>query len=1725
MSTFYKYFIISTLLLFCLCEKKQSKINKRYLDSESYQIRKIIDEYETDSEYLYSTIEANSKENVFYFSYLPKSIIKEKVGAFGLYIEQEETGKFNEVICTFVKDGSEDKTLIEEVEAASKKNISYCYGSRSQTDSKQFNYIFKYKNENDVKPMRMVIKVVKGDSIKGSISLYMRKAENVQIERTDFDTLKEYNQENKLKKSLVPYIIDLENIRGNDTINYVSKILFYSIRLEMQLLYVPEEEELTTPIKLLTGVIIVLETDINIALEKYKSKILILISENLGNESFIGVPYRFRFHTKMFRQDYPIYYYISENPNGRVNNFPINIQIDKCSLGNNNNYFIINYNKRETNKILYFDLIYGKILNKKASFIIGYGMVNYWDNFIEEELKNIYNNNIKASSSDFHIDLIVIKCGSPLLLNLYYLNENNTYDNVKPGDIIIKDIPKKSYFYFSFDKSDELKNKKLLYSISLFNEDYNPSITIQISNKKEINLSNNIVITGNLEEIPDKITSINNNLNNATLIFKFSIEEEENGWEEQEISGLNGKLFRKNNKYAYMFPDGDKKKNFTKVNITLKLTEYKTESIKICVSNNYGFILEENKENCYIIGKNRPYTLTFINPFIYRKNYNLESYNKYYISISPKKENEIFEIEIKEIEYDAKIRNELLEFTRITLEDNKQSVILSLPNYNVRAIDIILHTCFIKEGEISFTVKDSQTGEIRLSGQIGQNKDSERTIFLENIITENQIDFYGTSGSSILLKHVGYNPGKRNSPKFLIKKVTFNPKKGVISIIKPMLNERFHMTLYISKKGKIDFSICDIIIDQENIEVDYATNFYSNYYTNIITHYIDFSSIGYSIGTEFDILAFAEEEDNFKLQFLYEVVSGVVGEIEDFVLLNDLIEGEDGYVTKKFHPSISSNYFYYDFEEFPIGNVATLRVVTKNIKVSKVSCAFVPKTYKNDQMANKVNKAIIEHNNVCIFNENNYDNRFDSIIKINYKNNENRLIIQVLFGSGTTIDLKDSEEEATIYLRINGINVNKEGKIGEIEKYTCIPYVIDLLKLKEENNKNDEKISSILLYSKRKEMSLFYNNDDQNIPINLYNGNIIVLYTDERKIKQKYEGATTLILLIDFIINTEKYTDEENYFFNVRFLSSNNIEYFWNDEGRTLNKPIANKMDKCDKPLYYIMNYNSKEEKKELHMDIIYGEIDTIKYVKEFEKDNWDYLISNMTDSITNKIIFDNNKIHFDIVEIKCKFPLLLNFYYADPNSYKVSNLEIGDISVISLQGMESQILTFKLDEENNPNLIYSFNILSENSPKPNIKIIFQNDEILEIKENGIFLKKITEKIGYLTIKNLGEIWSYTRIIFGYNNEDESQFEKNENDLYFKNNIRFYKYGPEKKNIYKNIDFLISISDENTMEICYNENLGIMFKPSMKNCFLIKKENPYTLSTINPFTMNQNYNYNGNEEIKYYISFEEFGLNENIKILPIIKRYNITERYYDENPNIVIIPEGDIYDTVLTPPENKEPYIFIQMGICTEDKEVFYNLINSYNSSSIINENISKNTKYYSKIIKNIYSDIELKLESHKDTKIFIKYAGINSKYQIIVNEIKLNYDKNLKKFNWNQPIENEEFKYTIYIDKKNNIKTKNYTLCNIEELNKIHYNKIIINADKNPNIIIDFGKSELVDYEDDFEAIILAEQINERKIIMLSNIYSSDNQSSSNILSSLGYISLASLAAILLRLIIKSLL
>ena len=180
----------------------------------------------------------------------------------------------------------------------------------------------------------------------------------------------------------------------------------------------------------------------------------------------------------------------------------------------------------------------------------------------------------------------------------------------------------------------------------------------------------------------------------------------------------------------------------------------------------------------------------------------------------------------------------------------------------------------------------------------------------------------------------------------------------------------------------------------------------------------------------------------------------------------------------------------------------------------------------------------------------------------------------------------------------------------------------------------------------------------------------------------------------------------------------------------------------------------------------------------------------------------------------------------------------------------------------------------------------------------------------------------------------------------------------------------------------------------------------------------------------YYVSFKTEDKDLNITIIPTLNKYNTTERNIENYGNSVSVNKQR--STILTSPKDSS-LLFVQIESCTPDIYVSYDFKNAYNSTSLgVRGQISPNSKNFFNI-PNTNLDTELSLQTEKSSSIFVKHVGINEIYRPVIKNIDISFDKE-KTLTFTQPIENEEFRYTIILDKRVNLLNILQVLCLIKK-------------------------------------------------------------------------------------------
>ena len=1661
--------------------------------------------YTDDPEYVYATGTATADGNSLYFSYMPTDIRGVPVGAFRIELKNEYQKSLSTVSCAFVDEAESASGMIEAVEDIISIGNPYCIGGKSVTNGKNYNYIFRYSYTSDNKPKRLVIKITNNQKIEDGFTVYLRKRENTYINSTDFTEQKEYGKREEYQKTMMPYIVDLNLIRGNSTDNYISKLLIYSRYLEMQIYYLDETGTTNMPILLFTGYIMLIYTKPELAIQKYHATKLILLSENLNGQEHSILGNYFRFHTKMFKSTDQIEYFQSNNPTGRTLNYPLSLEINSCLSGKDKYYYILNYNRAEDERILYLDSIYGiaskaRVVNTPNSF--------YWNNLINNDMIDINNLQITLGQNYQHADVVEIQCQTPLLVNAYYNKPNEEYLDLKKGNVAIKTLSPSENVLITLDP---LITGMLYCSISLYNPNEDPDMTFYYGTGYTQNIKGNCLKLTTLYSSPSTISVINNGNSNTRFILKIGYGvEKESDWIEEKTN-LNGALFRNNNKYIYKFPHSYNKRNFTNIEFLVKPLKKDTEELspntKFCYSTSLGNSIDTSKENCFRTGANIPYTLNFVNPLIAPKNYSVNFDDIfYYVTFSPYDYSQYISLDITETKYDIEQRG--VEGIPTVLDFGKnyeKGIILTIPEQNsINKIFVQLQACVAQNNNITYINLDSYSKEIIDQGKLDKNIRF-FTYSLDNNRMETEIDFQGYLNDKVFVKHIGINDVNVKLEEY---SATWVESKNTVKIIKPIKNsEAFDVTIVIGKKGQFDdYTLCTFIetpFDRYMTLGDYVSTFVS-VSSDIILHYVDFSKLPeYTIGHEFDLLVYAVQKYKTKIEVLYNVIPGRVGEISGIEEINGKIPDKNNYATQLFMKNTTSNnYLCYNFQNRPTGDISSLKIFPDSktgSPISKVICTFVSNTASTAEMIAAVNEAEKSSNNLCIGGSYDEGQTYDALINsINIKNEKTKLAILIKYGTDGQRQIEELSEEMimmNITIRTTGYLIDKEDyEYNEDERLTLVPYVLDLKKIREMQTENYH--SKVLIYSNSRELEMYYL--QEGTPGYLFSGNILMLYTNEDVINEKYNGASTMILLTNPFSKQNQVIIGEHFRFKVSFFNSaKTIQYYVsaNPEGRPLNNPTSIEMLSCDQPYYYILNYHQAEEDRKLHIDTIFGEINTTKFADQLNYDSWDTFVSHMTEFRGEEYIIKAQfKYHIDVFEVTCKTPLLLNVYYTDEANPKKSNLQQGDVSILSLPPNGKDTLTF-IENLKGSRFLYSFNV-HRNYGAPDILIEFENkNENIQINKNGIYIQNTTDHYSSVTISNRqlsGDDNTKIYFKFGYNIDET--FTKIENDIYNiqtedrTDNIFVYvfKNGEDRLN-YTKVNFIVSTPYQN-VKFCYSTNLGTFIYPSTQNCFRVGEKNSYTITIINPYIMYKNY-YTGEGVMDYFVSFKTENKDLNITILPELIRYDTTNRNLPEIPNTLIINEEE--KTILTNPDNKD-YLFIQMEICSQDSSVRYEFKNGFNGESLgYNGAINSGMKYNYRSISNTKLDTELIIRSsNKDVNMFIRHIGTDKMLYPNVRNININYKD--KKLTFNQPIIAEEFKYTILLDKKGNIENQHYTLCSFSANKKMAYfTDYVTSSAQEVSYELDFEKNSKLKGYEDFEVLILAEEINNGKMMILSEVYS----------------------------------
>ena len=395
-----------------------------------------------------------------------------------------------------------------------------------------------------------------------------------------------------------------------------------------------------------------------------------------------------------------------------------------------------------------------------------------------------------------------------------------------------------------------------------------------------------------------------------------------------------------------------------------------------------------------------------------------------------------------------------------------------------------------------------------------------------------------------------------------------------------------------------------------------------------------------------------------------------------------------------------------------------------------------------------------------------------------------------------------------------------------------------------------------------------------------------------------------------------------------------------------------------------------------------------------------------------------------DVYKLECELPLMLNFYYIDDNDLH-PKMNFGDVAIFTLKSYESVNIPFF--SITLPRIIIEI----YNPYEDPVVIIEAQSETVYTKNQIIEITPLTLANG-INIKERGGLTD-TRIIIkvGYSESGWTQY--SEFLKYSKTyDTYLFEFPSDKKYFYTYAELITSgTNSDDNVKYCFTSNIGAALKTSSENCYRVSKDNPYTLIAYNPFIMYKDYELD--ENMKYYITFKAVTEATNFDVQAKVETYDTTIRNYEGVNNKITIDDTGDYSSILTPPSNPDPAIFVQVQICDTVSSIKTKVIKPLTKEIVVAEQtIAANTKNSFMTFKNDFIDTEFFATGNEGTNIFVRMVGLPTIYvpQFNSNQ-QISFDVTTNTLTVDCPLSKaESVKYTVLVDREGVISKKGFTLC-----------------------------------------------------------------------------------------------
>ena len=185
--------------------------------------------------------------------------------------------------------------------------------------------------------------------------------------------------------------------------------------------------------------------------------------------------------------------------------------------------------------------------------------------------------------------------------------------------------------------------------------------------------------------------------------------------------------------------------------------------------------------------------------------------------------------------------------------------------------------------------------------------------------------------------------------------------------------------------------------------------------------------------------------------------------------------------------------------------------------------------------------------------------------------------------------------------------------------------------------------------------------------------------------------------------------------------------------------------------------------------------------------------------------------------------------------------------------------------------------------------------------------------------------------------------------------------------------------------------------------------------------------YEYDESLSYYITFKAVTEATSFNVEAQVSTYDTSIRNYEGINNKITIDSTGDYSSILTPPKNKDPAIFIQIQVCDNIHSIKAKVIKPLTGDIVLpEETIPAGTKNEYKTFINEFIDTEFFVTGEQGVDVFVRMVGLPTIYKPSYNNNQqITFDETTNTISIDSPLTTTEYmKYTVlWIEKEKLLK------------------------------------------------------------------------------------------------------